>query len=161
MNMTVLGFLSLTSPVISGTSPAELGGITSMLSLSLQQTMRLSGTIPASYSSLSSTQFTYLSTRVSGTIPVWAANPGLTRVMMAGSSLSGTLPLAITNMRSLQTAIWYNTRLSGTLPDLSLSTRLALVLQQSSQLSGTMPASFPEQLRIFISGVMPACANTS
>ncbi len=127
---------------LTGTIPADLGGLTALTVLYLFDNT-LSGTIPAELGSLSNLEYLYLnSNSLSGTIPVELGNlSSLIELILSGNELSGAIPSELGNLSNLSFLILFTNTLSGNIPNsLSNLSSLTYLNLANNELEGSIPA---------------------
>ncbi|TPP44202.1 hypothetical protein CGC20_23625 [Leishmania donovani] len=127
---------------LSGTLPASWSSMTSLVSLWLERCERVTGTLPASWSSMKALRDLNLhGAKVSGTLPPqWSSMTSVAILYLGLTKISGTLPPQWSSMRSLNVLDLQGTKVSGTLPPQWSSLRsLTLFDMEGTQVSGTLP----------------------
>ena len=105
---------------------------------------RMSGTIPASVSWISSLQTLDVSenAQLAGTLPAsLGGNSALQTLAFNNTQISGTLPAALSRAENLRSVAAVGARLSGFIPPMASLHSLMLQGQRGARLSGTLPAS--------------------
>ncbi len=139
--LTGLLSLRLNNNQISGLIPAELGNLTNLYRLSLYYN-QLSGPIPAELGNLNSLLYLYLNdNQLSGTIPSELANiAGLFHLYLYNNQLSGTIPTELGSLTHLDALLLNGNQFSGSIPaELGNLTNLQSLQLHDNQLSGSIP----------------------
>eukprot|EP00798_Chlamydomonas_sp_ICE-L_P009167 gene9167-16296_t len=140
VNLTGLPSTGSPTPI-----PAVLGEVTSLTSLTLGNTLLLTGTLPPEWSSLTNLVELNLSdSNVSGAIPpVWKGLAGLTSIDLSSNSLTSSLPPEWSSLSNLGALDLAGNSLTSSLPSewSSLSNLGALDLAGNS-LSGSLPPAW-------------------
>ena len=134
--------LDLEDNHLTGTLPAEIGGLASLKWLNLSHN-QLSGSIPVETGNLTSLEELYLSLNaLSGAIPSEIGNlTSLERLNLSGNDLSGEIPSAIGNLTSLELLWLTGNALSGAVPsEIGNLTSLERLLLEDNALSGEIPS---------------------
>lgn len=142
-----LSEISLANNRLRGHLPSSLAShASSLVYLDVAHNLHLSGTMPASYSSLPALQVFYLQNNsFSGTLPAnFGADGGLAEVryfeLWGNPKISGTLPPTIGNLTDLYTLDLKGLRLSGTLPsELGKLQNLHFLRLNDNRFSGSLP----------------------
>ena len=132
--------LILGSNQLSGTIPAELGNLSNLANLILDDN-QLSG-IPAGLGNLSNLGVLNVTgNQLSGTIPAEVGNlSNLKQLRLGSNQLSGTIPAELGNLSNLVDLILDRNQLSGTIPaELGNLSNLANLILDDNQLSGLVP----------------------
>ena len=134
--------LSLYVNELSGEIPAELGGLTNLMTLYLSQN-QLSGEIPEELGDLASLRYLSLSNNaLSGEIP--AELGGLTNLQdlyLFQNQLSGEIPAELGSLTNLRNLYLSQNQLSGEIPEeLGDLTNLQQLSLSNNALSGEIPA---------------------
>ena len=139
---TAVTELGLTWNGLSGTIPAELGGLTSLEKLGLGLN-ELSGPIPPELGNLTVLEELQLGpSQVSGPIPASLGNlTNLKHLVLSSNQLSGSIPPELGNLTNLDLLDLRQNQLSGAIPpELGNLTALAIGLFLSeNHLSGAIP----------------------
>ena len=139
--------LWLPSTELQGAIPTELGCLTSLKELELQDN-QLSGSIPAELGRLTSlTKLDLHNNRLSGSIPAELGHlTNLAELNLSKNQLSGPIPSELGCLISLKVLWLYDNQLSGSIPpELSRLARLRWLYLHNNQLSGSIP---PELSRL-------------
>jgi hypothetical protein len=152
--------LSLAKQQLEGTLPTELGALTNLVSIDLNENVRLSGTLPTERMrrlppqtlplhlppSLGRTRprlsvNSHPRARVISPCATVGAASRLTHVYAFGARVSGTLPPSVGSSHTLQELELSSCKLSGTLPSsMPGCTSLRYVFLESNRISGEIPA---------------------
>ncbi|CAJ1987062.1 hypothetical protein - conserved [Leishmania donovani] len=130
---------------LSGTLPASWSSMTSLMSLWLERCERVTGTLPASWSSMKALSSLNLhGTQVSGSLPPqWSSMTSLATLSLRLTKVSGSLPPQWSSMASLTLLDLQGAKVSGSLPSEWSGMKSAEVLQlQDCDLSGSLPSSW-------------------
>ncbi|CAJ1987057.1 surface antigen protein 2 [Leishmania donovani] len=130
---------------LSGTLPASWSSMTSLVSLWLERCERVTGTLPASWSSMKALSSLNLhGTQVSGSLPPqWSSMTSLATLSLRLTKVSGSLPPQWSSMTSLTLLDLQGAKVSGSLPSEWSGMKSAEVLQlQDCDLSGSLPSSW-------------------
>nr|AAY96325.1 promastigote surface antigen [Leishmania donovani] len=130
---------------LSGTLPASWSSMTSLMSLWLEGCERVTGTLPASWSSMKALSSLNLhGTQVSGSLPPqWSSMTSLATLSLRLTKVSGSLPPQWSSMASLTLLDLQGAKVSGSLPSEWREMKSAEVLQlQDCDLSGSLPSSW-------------------
>ena len=129
---------------LTGTIPAELGGLSKLERLTLSR-HELTGTIPVELSSLSElTDLQLYGNELTGTIPPELGNlSNLTRLSLGPNQLTGGIPPELGNLSNLGSLRLGNNQLSGSIPTSlgDLSNLHQLDLYGNTMLTGCIPAA--------------------
>ena len=129
---------------LTGTIPGELGNLSSLSSLHLDDN-NLTGTIPGELGSLSNlSELDLADNALTGAIPRELGNlSSLTWLDLGDNELTGAIPRELGNLSNLVRLYLWDNALTGAIPgelgNLSNLTRLAL---SNNELTGTIPQSF-------------------
>ena len=133
-----------------GSLPAELGNLTSLISLTIKSNSTgLTGSIPSSIGNLTNLLATNLSANaLSGSIPTTIGNlTKLTSLNLFGNQLTGAIPTEIGNLTNLTTLYLRSNQLSGSIPtELTNLTKLTSLYLDTNQLSGSIPSGLSSKL---------------
>lgn len=132
------------APRISGTLPASWSGMTSAVWLDFDGTS-LSGTLPPEWGSLSSLILLYIdSCSIDGTLPAeWSGMTSIKTMHLSQVALSGTLPKEWASMTHMLEFVVSHTPVSGTIPEeYSVFTEVIELYLSNTSISGTLPASW-------------------
>ena len=127
---------------MTGPIPAELGRLSSLISLSLSRN-RLTGSIPEELGSLSSLQGLYLwENRLTGSIPSQLGNlVNLTELWLRYNQLTGPIPTELGRLSNLENLYLSFNQLTGQIPaELGELSNLKLLLLDNNQLTGSIPS---------------------
>ncbi|KAK7198867.1 surface membrane protein gp46-like protein [Novymonas esmeraldas] len=105
----------------------------------------LSGTLPASWGSLSRIEYLSLySNSLTGTLPPeWVNMKTVKWFLLNDNNLTGTIPAVWSRLRFMSWTCFNNNSLTGTLPDSwGSAQRLTIVEAKNNQLSGTLPSTW-------------------
>ncbi|CAJ1987041.1 surface antigen protein 2 [Leishmania donovani] len=142
--ITLLDFSAM-GQRLSGTLPASWSSMTSLATLYLRLT-KVSGTLPPQWSSMTSLVSLWLERceRVTGTLPAsWSSMTSLSDLNLHGTQVSGSLPPQWSSMTSLGTLYLRLTKVSGSLPPQWRSMRSLNVLDlQGAKVSGSLPSEW-------------------
>ncbi|TPP44196.1 hypothetical protein CGC20_23595 [Leishmania donovani] len=130
---------------LSGTLPASWSSMTSLMSLWLEGCERVTGTLPTSWSSMKALRDLNLhATQVSGSLPPqWSSMTSLATLSLRLTKVSGSLPSEWSSMTSLTLLDLQGAKVSGSLPSEWSGMKSAEVLQlQDCDLSGSLPSSW-------------------
>ncbi len=133
--------LALSSNLLSGTMPVELGNLTGMQTLYLDSN-QLTGPIPSQLGSLAALLDLDLSSnQLSGAIPSQLGSlTSLQLLQLSNNTLSGPIPTQLGSMTSLQLLGLSNNTLSGSIPtELGSLTNLHWLNLSNNQLTGAIP----------------------
>ena len=130
--------LNLRTNNLVGTLPDELGNLTSLLQIYLQDN-QLSGPIPALSGLTSLTHLEMARNQLSGSIPALATLTSLQKIYLQGNQLSGPIP-DLSGLTGLTHIYLQDNGLTGTIPDLSGLTSLTHLDLARNGLSGSIPA---------------------
>ncbi|CBZ24672.1 putative surface antigen protein [Leishmania mexicana MHOM/GT/2001/U1103] len=136
---------------LSGTLPASWSSLTSLMSLWIEKSEKVTGTLPAQWSSMTSLGNLNLRfTKVSGTLPAqWSSMKQLTLLHLEGTKVFGTLPAQWSSMTSLGNLNLRFTAVSGTLPAQWSGMTSAEALQlEYCGLSGCLPPEWSAMPRL-------------
>ena len=128
---------------LTGGIPAELGSLTNLKWLYLNNN-QLTGGIPAELGSLTNLERLDLSSnRLSGEIPAELGSlTNLVRLWLGGNQLTGEIPEELGNLSNLERLDLSSNRLSGEIPEeLGNLTNLEYLDLSNNQLTGCIPAS--------------------
>ncbi|CAJ1987043.1 surface antigen protein 2 [Leishmania donovani] len=142
--ITLLDFSAM-GQRLSGTLPASWSSMTSLVSLWLEGCERVTGTLPASWSSMTSLSSLNLhGTQVSGSLPPqWSSMTSLATLYLRLTKVSGSLPPQWSSMTSLTLLDLQGAKVSGSLPSEWSVMKSAEVLKlQDCDLSGSLPSSW-------------------
>ena len=134
--------LSLSSNQLTGSIPAELGNLSSLVVLSLSSN-QLTGSIPAELGNLSSLRGLYLSNNhLTGSIPAELGNlSSLVVLSLSSNQLTGSIPAELGNLSRLRQLYLSNNQLTGSIPaELGNLSRLWKLSLYNNQLTGSIPA---------------------
>ncbi|MGV8040658.1 MAG: leucine-rich repeat domain-containing protein [Thermoanaerobaculaceae bacterium] len=135
--------LALSSNQLSGTLPAELGNLPSLLSLDLWGNS-LTGSLPPQLGNLANLQGLDLySNLLSGSIPPELGNlTNLQYLYLDSNQFSGSIPSQLGSLTSLEYLWLSGNLLSGSIPSqLGNLTNLLILYLDGNQLSGSIPGS--------------------
>ncbi|TPP53908.1 hypothetical protein CGC21_27435 [Leishmania donovani] len=138
---------------LSGTLPASWSSMTSLMSLWLEGCERVTGTLPASWSSMKALSSLNLhGTQVSGSLPPqWSSMASLTLLDLQGAKVSGSLPSEWREMKSAEVLQLQDCDLSGSLPSSwSAMPKLREVLLSGNHFCGCVPQSWTSTQRIAV-----------
>ena len=127
---------------MSGSIPAEIGGLTNLTDLYLNYN-GLSGSIPAQIGDLTNLTTLFLSiNELSGSIPAEIGDlTNLTDLSLHGNRLSGSIPAEIGDLTNLATLWLLGNRLSGSIPaEIGDLTNVTSLWLSGNSLSGSIPA---------------------
>lgn len=132
--------LNLSDNSISGTIPADLGGLTSLFFLDLGGN-QLTGTIPAELGNLANLNVLTLSdNQLTGAIPAELGNlTALSALFLNNNSLEGAVPATLANLTQLRFLHVDRNDLEDALPDLSVLAKLESFFVSDNRLTGTLP----------------------
>ncbi|TPP54494.1 hypothetical protein CGC20_24620 [Leishmania donovani] len=142
--ITLLDFSAM-GQRLSGMLPASWSSMTSLVSLWLEGCERVTGTLPASWSSMTSLSDLNLhGTQVSGSLPPqWSSMTSLATLSLRLTKVSGSLPPQWSSMTSLTLLDLQGAKVSGSLPSEWSGMKSAEVLKlQDCDLSGSLPSSW-------------------
>ena len=134
--------INLTGNNLVGTIPAEIGALTALQNLYLDNG-QLTGSIPAEIGSLTRLYHLGLSNnQLSGSIPAALGNlSNLGYLYLNTNQLSGSIPLELCSLQNLRQLFLYSNQLSGLIPpELGNMTSLTWIVLRYNQLSGEIPA---------------------
>ena len=126
---------------IHGTLPAELGNLTALTTLQLNDNV-LSGPIPTQLGNLTAlTDLRLYQNQLTGTIPTQLGNlTALVDLQLNDNQLTGTIPTQLGSLTSLEFLYLDSNRLSGTIPtQLGNLTNAFEVTLENNLLTGTIP----------------------
>lgn len=178
--LTRLVTIDLRLNYFSGTLPPQFSLLTRLTTLDLEgnalnRGRRITGTIPTTYSSLSSlkalnfgfqdirgclpsfvssfrnmTSLKFSENRFGCSIPSsWSSLGLLTELFLEGNSITGTIPSFIGNMNGMQILLLYNNKLRGVVPSsLGSLTRMRILSLANNLLSGQVPSTFAALTRL-------------
>ena len=141
-NLTNLQLLTLNNNQLSGTIPSQLGNLTNLQYLNLYDN-QLSGALPAALGNLANLRTLQLSgNQFSGALPTALGNlTNLTWLGLGGNQFSGALPSWLGNLADLQSLGLSGNQFSGALPSwLGNLTNLQSLELFDNQLSGALPS---------------------
>nr|ACY70940.1 soluble promastigote surface antigen PSA-38S [Leishmania amazonensis] len=136
---------------LSGTLPPSWSSLTSLISLCIEKSEKVTGTLPAQWSSMTSLDNLNLhDTAVSGTLPAqWSSMKQLTVLDLEGTKVSGTLPSEWSGMAKAEAVQLENCGLSGSLPpSWSAMPKLRIVSLSGNHFCGCVPDSWREKDRL-------------
>ncbi len=142
--------LGLSDSGLSGTIPASIGNLTSLLSLSLASNS-LRGSIPVQMGGLINLQILSLSGNdLTGEIPTELGNlTDLTTLYLDSNLLTGPIPPSLGSLSNLQYLLLSSNQLSGSLPlELGNLANLKYLILKANKLTGVIP---PELITISLS----------
>ncbi len=134
--------LELPSRELTGSLPAQIGGLSGLLVLQLRDN-QLSGPIPAELGALAELQELSLSrNQFSGAIPAEAGSlHALEALRLEGNQLSGAIPAELRSLANLRQLLLQDNQLSGPIPsELGRLEDLRLLHLYNNQLSGPIPS---------------------
>eukprot|EP00658_Telonema_sp_P-2_P081770 TRINITY_DN8475_c0_g3_i3.p1 TRINITY_DN8475_c0_g3~~TRINITY_DN8475_c0_g3_i3.p1 ORF type:complete len:1118 (-),score=247.99 TRINITY_DN8475_c0_g3_i3:75-3428(-) len=138
LGSTKLGFVVLWQNSLSGTLPTSFSQLTSLRYMSLAQNS-MSGTLP-DLSQMPNLGYILVDRNsFLGTIPTLSSPSQISLMMMSANQLSGTLPLQFSELTAVKHLVLTNNQVSGTIPDQWQSTSLAVLSLGKNSLSGTLP----------------------
>ncbi len=135
-------FLKLSFNTLSGKIPTELGMLSNLEELWLNNN-QLNGEIPTELETLSSLTWLYLSqNQLSGSIPTeLGILSNLERLWLDNNELSGEIPTELGTLSSLTRLTLNNNQLSGEIPiELGMLSNLTRLFLNNNQLSGEIPS---------------------
>ena len=133
--------ISLSSNLLIGTIPVELGSLPNLTALDLSSN-QLSGSIPSQLGNLTNLWYLYLNgNQLSGSIPPEIGNLiNLTGLYLGTNQLSGSIPPEMGNLINLTGLSLSTNQLSGSIPpDLQDLTNLTTLYLSDNQFSGSIP----------------------
>ena len=140
-NLTKLEKLWLYDNQLSGPIPADLGGLANLETLNLR-TNQLNGLIPAELGNLAYLQYLGLhDNQLSGAIPAELGQlANLETLGLYANQLSGSIPVELGNLANLEGLYLQENKLSGPIPaELGRLTNLGVLALYDNQLSGPIP----------------------
>ena len=157
--LACLRVLDLGSHSLSGSIPAELGGLTELTYLGLSGNS-LSGSIPAELGDLPDLRSLFLSNNsLSGSIP--AELGGLTNLYelyLSGNSLTGRIPAELGGLPELTWLFLNDNGLSGSIPaELGGLPELLILDLCGNSLTGRIPAELGDLTEL---GILELCENS-
>ncbi|KAJ4782812.1 Protein kinase family protein [Rhynchospora pubera] len=148
---STLFHLGLFMNEISGSIPAEIGGLTSLGDLELYQT-NLGGTIPLDIGKLLNLRWVDLSENMmSGEIPSTLGNlTSLNVLILDSNSFEGRIPLELSNMQALEYLNFSSNKLSGAIPkEIMIRTSFAIAIDLSNNyLNSTIPPEIGKLINV-------------
>ena len=126
---------------MSGPIPPELGNLTNLTSLALNQN-RLTGSIPSTLGNLTELdELNLFDNMLTGSIPATLGSLSkVRRLYLYRNQLTGAIPPALGNLTNLQYLILHGNRLSSTIPpELGSLTDLRWLYLHRNDLSGAIP----------------------
>ncbi|CBZ24671.1 promastigote surface antigen protein 2 PSA2 [Leishmania mexicana MHOM/GT/2001/U1103] len=130
---------------LSGTLPASWSSLTSLMSLWIEKSEKVTGTLPAQWSSMKQLTLLHLEgTKVFGTLPAqWSSMTSLGNLNLRFTAVSGTLPAQWSGMTSAEALQLEYCGLSGCLPpEWSAMPKLRIVSLSGNHFSGCVPDSW-------------------
>lgn len=130
---------------LSGSFPSELGLLTDLIAIRLEQNSLISGPIPDELQNLTLLeQFSCVYCSLSGTIPAWIGN-GWSNLYLLGLTqniMFGNLPESMATLTNLAILAIDGNILTGTLDVLQNIASLGVVYVEENDFTGTIDASF-------------------
>ncbi len=142
-NLTGLVTLYLQNNQLTGVIPDTIGNFANMTQLYLYNN-QLTGAIPATIGNLSSLQYLYLyDNLLTGAIPDTIGNlTNMIRLQLYNNQLTGAIPATIGNLTNMTQLYLYSNQLSGAIPAaIGSLTSLTQLRLQFNQLTGAVPDS--------------------
>ena len=103
-------------PKLSGTLPASLGNLTSLLNFNISSS-NITGTIPSSFQNLTNmVYFSATDNNLHGSLAVFSAMTKLQELRLAGNFFTGTIPSSLGNLTNLKRLHLMSNQLSGPVP---------------------------------------------
>lgn len=139
--LTALRTLMLTSNALTGSIPASIGNITTLLELDLSYNEQLSGPVPSTIKNLWQLQRLYLyNTAIEGPLPSdWSGMVSLERLWIHTAALTGPIPASIGDLPMLEDLNLGNNALTGAIPAGLGNTSATEIYLHNNQLSGEIP----------------------
>ena len=134
--------LLLDNNQLTGSIPAELGGLANLQLLWLQDN-QLMGSIPAELGDLANLQNLYLNrNQLTGSVPVELGDlANLQQLYLDNNQLTGSVPAELGDLANLQQLTLNNNQLSGSIPaELGGLANLQHLFLDNNQLTGSIPA---------------------
>ena len=140
-NLTALTTLQLNDNNLTGSIPAELGNLTALAGLFLESN-ELSGPIPAELGNLTALMTLYLfGNNLTGSIPAELGNTALRLLLLESNQLSGPIPAELGNLTGLSGLQLNDNNLTGSIPaELGNLTALSGLFLGFNSLTGSIPA---------------------
>ena len=148
-NLTNLNRLFLENNRLTGNIPTELSNITNLTWLDLKHN-DLTGSIPAELANITNLRLIYLNNnRLTGSIPAELGNLNLNSLFLNNNDLTGSIPAELGNLSNLAHFDLSNNRFTGSIPaelgNLSNLNRLPL---NNNRLTGSIPAELGRLLNL-------------
>ncbi len=143
--LTSLTSLDLNNNRLTGTIPTELGKLISLEKLDFRGNERMSGSIPTELGQLTSlTSLDLCVNDLTGTIPTELGQlTSLTYLALYSNDLTGTIPSQLVQLLSLEKLALLENQLTGTIPsELAGIGNLTLATFFGNQLTGSLEQSF-------------------
>ena len=141
-NLTAMERLLLDNNILIGNIPTELGNLTNLTDLYLYQN-KLTGTIPTELGSLTDMiDLDLKDNQLTGTIPTQLGNlADLEYLYLADNRLSGSIPTQLGSLANLDELNLRNNLLSGTIPQqFSGLTSISFLQLDNNRLTGSIPS---------------------
>ena len=133
--------LDLSARSLTGTIPPQLGDLTALETLSLDNN-RLTGEVPAALGRLGSLRFLYLyKNRLTGEVPAELGNlANLHTLWLFNNELTGNIPSELGDLTNLERLALDHNRLTGSIPgELGSLANLESLRLDSNRLTGAIP----------------------
>ena len=160
-NLSALTALLLDNNILIGDIPTELGNLTNLTDLYLHQN-KLTGTIPTVLGSLTDMIDLQLNdNQLTGTIPTQLGNlTDLEYLYLSDNRLSGSIPSQLGSLTELYDLLLNNNLLSGTIPQqLSGLTTIESLRIDNNRLTGNIPSQLGSLSNTLNSTGLDICEN--
>ena len=140
-NLTNLKILVLDENQLTGTIPSQLGSLSELTEIDIGNN-QLTGSIPSQLGSLANLESLGLNdNQLSGSIPATLGNLSKLETLTASrNAFNSPLPAELAQLTSLNSLEISEALLTGAIPDLSVMTSLEYVELSVNQLTGTIPS---------------------
>ena len=142
-NLTELTRLELDENELDGAIPSQLGNLTNLRTLFLTSN-NLSGPIPPELGNLTALEWLSLAgNQLTGRIPLWLADLNLSWLWLSANQLTGPIPPELGNLTELETLSLGGNLLTGRVPpELGNLVNLTSLTLTGNPLTGSIPQSF-------------------